>query len=223
MHIEVHWQDGDSSSANSLRVYYPDETKTHVMLCGGHVACAHINKLKKIAETKTFTKRYKNKHGERFPDVNTVECRCAGGKHKKRCGCLSDKFIRQERINFLCCLVDSGKDPDSFKKKLCNLGKYHARNIHQWGGSCDFHSLKTCTCQQCDENDELICDGRLYATKNLLSCPLHSLAYEIECDEHASHAHDLIHPVLGRGHSNLPEASHNVLIRFRFIYIDYIT
>ena len=36
VHIEVHWQDGDSS-ANSLRVYNPDKTKTRVMLCGEHV------------------------------------------------------------------------------------------------------------------------------------------------------------------------------------------
>ena len=58
VHIEVHWQDGDSSSANSLRVYYPDETTTRVMLCSGHVARAHINKLKKMTGIKTFTKRY---------------------------------------------------------------------------------------------------------------------------------------------------------------------
>ena len=64
------------------------------MLCGGHVARAHINKLKKMAKTKTFTKRCKNKHKETFPYVETVEC-CSVGKHKKRCGCLSDKFIRQ--------------------------------------------------------------------------------------------------------------------------------
>ena len=108
------------------------------------------------------------------------------------------------------------QDPDSFKKKLCNLGKYHARNIHQWeGGTCDFHSLKTCICKQYNEDDELTCDGKLYATKSPLTCPLHALAYEIECDERASRAYDLIHPVLGRGHSNLPEASHNVLVRFR--------
>ena len=114
------------------------------MLCGGHIARAHINKLKKMAAIKTFTKRYQKKHKVKFPDVETVECCCAGGKHKKRCGCLSDKFIKQARINFFCCLVHSG---DSFEKKLCNLGKYHARNIHQWeGGSCDFHSLKTCVC-----------------------------------------------------------------------------
>ena len=50
VHIEVHWQDDDSSSANSLRVYYRDETKTCVMLCGQHVARAHVNKLKKWLE-----------------------------------------------------------------------------------------------------------------------------------------------------------------------------
>ena len=169
-----------------------------------------------MAAIKTFTKQYQKKHQVKFPDVETVECCCAGGKHKKKCGCLSDKFIKQARINFFCCLVHSGKDPDSFEKKLCNLGKYHAHNIHQCGGgSCDFHSLKTCVCKQCDEDDEVTCDGNLYSTKNPLTCPLHSLAYEIECVERASRAHELIHPVLGRGHSNLPEASHNVLVRFR--------
>lgn len=72
MHIEVHWQDGDSSSANSLRVYYPDKTKTLVMLCGGHVARAHVNKLKKMAGVKIFTKRYKNKHRVKFPELSVV-------------------------------------------------------------------------------------------------------------------------------------------------------
>ena len=80
-----------------------------------------------------------------------------------------------------------------------------------------FIAYKHVTCKQCDEDDELTCDGKLYVTKSPLTCPLHALAYEIECDERASHAHDhdLIHPILGRGHSNVPEASHNVLDRFR--------
>ena len=118
MHIEVHWQDCDSSSANSLRVYYPDKTKTRVMLCGGHVARAHINKLKKMAGIKIFTKRYKNKHRVKFPNIDTVECCCAGagGKHKKKCGCLSDKFVRQALIHFFCCLVESDKDHIPFKR-----------------------------------------------------------------------------------------------------------
>lgn len=39
--------------------------------------------------------------------------------------------------------------------------------------------------------------------------------FEIECDNRASQATELIHPELARGHSNLLEASYNVLIRFR--------
>ena len=76
-----------------------------------------------------------------------------------------------------------------------------------------FINLKICTCKKCD--DELKCDGKTYTTKNPLTCPLHALAYEIECDICASQVHDIIHPILGRGHSNIHEASHNVLIRFR--------
>ena len=61
VHIEIQWQDGDSSSANALRVYYPDEAKTRVMLCSGHVAHSHIYKLKGLADKKVFTKRFKKK------------------------------------------------------------------------------------------------------------------------------------------------------------------
>ena len=42
-----------------------------------------------------------------------------------------------------------------------------------------------------------------------------SLAYEIECNARASRSTEIIHKELGRGHSNYPEASHNVLVRFR--------
>ena len=92
----------------------------------------------------------------------------------------------------------------------------HARNEHKWdGGQCDFHPLKVCSCGKCKNADELECKGKPYSTKSVLSCPLHSLAYEIELNERASMANDLVHPVLKRGHSNWLEASHSVLIRFR--------
>ena len=42
-----------------------------------------------------------------------------------------------------------------------------------------------------------------------------SLAYEWECIKYASESRSLIHPGIGRGHSNQVEASHNVFIRFR--------
>ena len=89
---------------------------------------------------------------------------------------MSDGFLRQARINF-CCLVQAGKDPDAFAKRLCDLGKYH----------------------------KVECEG---ATKNPLTCPLHALAYEIECNIRAARAHNVIHPELGKGHSNLCEGSH---------------
>ena len=55
----------------------------------------------------------------------------------------------------------------------------------------------------------------MYTTTNVLTCPFHSLAYEIELGERAKQADELIHTKLGKGHTNLVEASHNVLIRFR--------
>ena len=95
------------------------------------------------------------------------------------------------------------------------LGKYHARDIHTWeDGQCDFQDKKKCSCGSCEE-DDVQCEGEDYHSKNSLTCPFHALAYEVECHSRASQASQIIHPELGQGHSNYPEASHNVLIRFR--------
>ena len=37
MHVAVHWQDADSSSAKSVREVFPD---AEVMICGGHAGRA---------------------------------------------------------------------------------------------------------------------------------------------------------------------------------------
>lgn len=94
----------------------------------------------------------------------------------------------------------------------------HARNEHKWdGGQCDFYHLKICSCScgKYDNTDGIECKGKPYSTKSVLSCHLHSLAYEIELNERASMDNHLVHPVLKRGHSNWLEASHSVLIRLR--------
>ena len=70
------------------------------------------------------------------------------------------------------------------------------------------------SCNVQSSKEQIKCDGKEYHTKIKLSCPFHSLAYEIEC-ERAAQAKKLVHPILKRGHSNAVEASHNVLIRFR--------
>ena len=54
LHIEVQWQDGDSSSAKSFRQHYPDEGKSQVMLCGGHVARAHTKHLGEVSKQNLF-------------------------------------------------------------------------------------------------------------------------------------------------------------------------
>ena len=52
-------------------------------------------------------------------------------------------------------------------------------------------------------------------TMHVLTCPLHALVYEIECDYRASQAQDPIHPELSKGHSNIHESFHSVLTKFK--------
>ena len=48
IHVELHWQDGDPSSANSFYAYYPNKDKSKVILCGGYVARTFGNRLKEL-------------------------------------------------------------------------------------------------------------------------------------------------------------------------------
>ena len=216
IHIEVQWQDGDSSAAKSFREHFTDETKSRVMLCGGHVARSFTKSLGELAKQKSFSATKQDQHRKVFPNIDAVKC-CCPKRHSKNCGCLSKSFIKGARTNFFYCLLhgDATKNPKAFASRLTVLGKYHARDIHSWehDGKCDFHSDISCTCGNC-EDDQVLCSGQEYHTKLPLTCPFHSLAFEIECDSRASQAEQIIHPELGRGHSNYPEASHNVLIQF---------
>ena len=110
--------------------------------------------------------------------------------------------------------MQAENDPEAFATGMKNLGKYHSKDIHRWeGGECIFHEAKKCTCKKCV--DEIVCEGKEYHTRNPLTCPMHALAFEIECERRARQAHDLIHPELGRGNTNIVEASHHVLTKFR--------
>ncbi|XP_078695696.1 uncharacterized protein LOC144924443 [Branchiostoma floridae x Branchiostoma belcheri] len=119
------------------------------------------------------------------------------------------------KINHFAALVQSGTDPETYSRRMKALGNYHAQNIHSWeGGSCDFHGDRSCSCGKCKHQD-IKCDGKPYSVKHPLTCAMHSMAYRIECDERSSKSKDVIHPEMGRGHSNYPEARNNVLIRYR--------
>ena len=134
--------------------------------------------------------------------------------HKAGCGCLSKSFIGKAHTDFTSILMEC-QSQEEFARRLTALPK-HARNEHEWdGGKCDFHPQRVCTCKECDNKGEIKCTGKPYQTKNKLTCPFHTLAYEIECHERAPQAPKLVHPILKWGHSNALEVSHNVFIRFR--------
>ena len=63
------------------------------------------------------------------------------------------------------------------------------------------------------KEDEIKCTGEPYKTKLPLKCAFHWLAYKIECKKRAQEADSVIHPQVGRGHSNLCEASIKVLLK----------
>lgn len=208
--VEVVWQDGDSSSAKSVATHHPNGK---VFKCGGHVGRAHANCLKEAAKKKEFSSDIKSKYKEKFPEVLKAKCSCE--RHKAGCGCLSDSFIKGARINHFCCLQQC-KDPNEYAQRLRNLSQYHVRDIHEWeDGACDFHPTKQCTCKKCDGDAEPECEGSPYQTKHQLKCEYHWLAYVLECEKRAEEADSVIHPIMGRGHSNLCEAGFTVLPHFR--------
>lgn len=208
--VNTVWQDGDSSSAKSVSEHHPD---SKIYKCGGHVGRAHANNLKEAAKKKEFTAEVKNKFKNKYPEIETLKCKCE--RHKYGCGCLSDNFIKGARINHFCVLQQSS-NPAEYAERMRVLSQYHCRDIHTWdGGSCGFHPQYTCTCNQCDEDDEPSCEGKDYHTKFPLTCDYHWMAYRLECEKRAEDSEAVIHPELGRGHSNLCEAHFTVLPQFR--------
>lgn len=208
--VEVVWQDADSSSAKSVLQHFPNGK---VYKCGGHVGRAHINNLKDSAKMKTFSATFVSKHKEEFPLVESVKCKCT--RHKPGCGCLSDAFLKGARINHFCCLQQC-KDPLEYARRMRALSEHHCRDIHEWDSEkCGFHENMVCSCKECDEDEERKCAGTPYQTKVPLTCDFHWMAYRIECERRALDAEYVIHPVLGRGNSNLCEAHFSVLPHFR--------
>ena len=213
--IEVNWQNQDSSSEKSFHSVFGPQTSARVMKCGGHVGRAHGHALKDIKGKKEFSEDYKTKNRVTFPQVDDVSCCRRGKRHSAGCGCITDAFIESAKRNLFCAISQCGNNPDLFAERMRNLSRYHVRGIHEWeGGHCDFPPLRVCSCTECPEGDELMCIGKPYESRNSLHCSLHSLAYKIECNHCANHAAEIIDPELGRGHSNLCEATFSVVAKF---------
>ena len=201
--IEINWQDQDSSSGKSFRSVYGSETSARVMKCGGHVGRSHAKALKDSKSRKDLDSGYIDRHKGDFPEVSTVVC-----------GCLSDAFIEAAQRNLYCAITQCGNSAEVFARRMRDLGKYHARGMHPWeGGECEFHPARVCSCGKCADDQN--CPGKPYESKHVLTCPLHALIYEIECNHRADHAAEIIDPELGRGHSNACEATFTVFPIFR--------
>ena len=209
MNIAIQWQDADSSSSKAVTDHFPD---AKIMICGGHAGRAHKKQLEKLQKIKSFTVGLISKYEKTFPSVGDVVCHCS--RHKQGCGCFSKAFIEKAR-NYFSLILSMSESAEEFATRIKGLA-IHARDEHEWeDGRCDFHQLRVCSCDECEDGEDLKCKGTEYHTRHALTCPFHSLAYEIELHERAEMAEQLVHPILKRGHSNWLEASHNVFIRFR--------
>ncbi|CAG0900456.1 unnamed protein product [Darwinula stevensoni] len=83
VHVEVNWQDKDSTSKLSFREAYPDEALSKIMICGGHAARSHTNVLQKYAGQKTVTKAFADNHKSLFPKL-VLEAQKSESKKKYR-------------------------------------------------------------------------------------------------------------------------------------------
>ena len=147
--------------------------KTLKCKCGRHKsACgclsetfikgAHTNNLKEAAKKKEFSNDITQKFKDKFPNIKTLKCKC--GRHKSGCGCLSETFIKGAHINHFCILQQC-KIPEDYAEHMRVVSQYHCRDIHSWDeGSCGFHPQCSCSCNQCDENEEPSCEGKEYHT-----------------------------------------------------------
>lgn len=127
-------------------------------------------------------------------------CCCKGKRHSQNHECFSDSFIQSARRNRYCAISQCGSNSTVFASHKQKLGKYYARDVHRWEkGECAFHKQVVCSCGGCEEDGEVKCAGKVYHTTNVLSYPLLSLAYEIECEHRAEHSGDIIDPELRQG------------------------
>ena len=65
---------------------------------------------------------------------------------------------------------------------------------------------------------KFFCSDKPYQVRGkALTCDLHSLLYQIECNRITEKANEIIHvaPAMGKGHSNLPESKFHVLTKFK--------
>ncbi|KAI8493064.1 hypothetical protein Bbelb_290680 [Branchiostoma belcheri] len=107
-------------------------------------------------------------------------------------------------------LTESVFDEDAWEENIMEDGENHQNECRTLGKTMQETSISESVASVITERE-----GEPYSTFYPLTCPLHSKAYEIECFQRAKKSADVIHPEMGRGHSNFPQARNNVLTRYR--------
>lgn len=170
----------------------------------------HLKQLQNYKRLKKFSKEIKSRNKTQLmASTQDMQCHCRDN-HSQTCGCFTDHFMVKSR-NLLSSIISTSESAEECAERIRIL-YYHAVDQHEL---CNFHSLTTCNCGQCPNKYEHECEGTEYHTSPKLSCPFHMLAYKLELEHRANMSASIIHDELKAGHSNLMEASHNVLIRFR--------
>ena len=108
---------------------------------------------------KSFTADLISKYKDKFPSVGGVVCHCS--RHKQGCGCFSKAFIEKAR-NYFSLILSRSESAEEFATRMRALAR-HACDKHGWGfGRCDFHQDQACSCGECEDGEDLKCEGKDY-------------------------------------------------------------
>jgi len=189
MNLAISVQDHDSSSLLRIKSVYPD---AQTLICFGH-------------HNRAFGKAL-----EKLNLVKGPSCLQLPG------GCIPKALIIRSKTNHLAIAKDSDGNPRVYRRKMQELGRYHARGIHEWEeGGCCSHPLLVCSCSLNCHPGSLKCEGKKYESTLKISCPFHAQLFEEECFKRGEACFSVIHPILKKAHSNKPEAVNAVIAKMR--------
>ena len=147
MAIAVHWQDADSSSEKAVKKLHPDAKVMNEMPGSCWQGPQQPAQVISIEEVGDQWVGFINRHKGKYPDIAILKCCCQGKNHKKGCGCMSDDFVQQARINHYIAAKQADNDPGKYAATLRELGNHHCKNEHTWDGEhCSFHPKRQCSC-----------------------------------------------------------------------------
>ena len=177
----------------------------------GHAGRSHLNTLKTYSGWRpAASDRFIQLHIKKHLSIMNARCHCR--TRKKDCSCLTEKFNGKISVTYLILKLQRGLPKEcahchimhvmSISGKLCLRMALPLRNFAQFT-----HKAYALAVIVVINHQSTVKVSKPYTAKTKLLCPLHCILYEIECEHRASQASSLIHPVMGRRHSNLVEST----------------